>query len=344
VQSNDSQAHVASTLSIPAGVAIVGTGKAVPGKVVTNNDLSQNIETNDEWISQRTGIRQRHVVTEGQNVRSLGVTATKQALDQAGLKATDLDLLICCTMTPDMNCPNTAARIVAELGATPAGAMDISAACSGFVYGMNLAYSLIKAGGYKTIAVVGTEVISNILDWDDRRTCVLFGDGAGTAILQATDRAEAGCLFQTMGSNGDGWKELYIPRCDTHIPKDDNGVYSGKLNTLQMNGREVYKFAVSTFRKCIEEAVKAVGIGVHDLDMIVAHQSNARILESVREKLGIAEDRLYINIDRYANTSAASVPICMQELTEQNRLKPGQLVLFIGMGGGLTWGSSLWRL
>lgn len=342
--SNDSKALAATTISIPAGVCIVGTGKAVPGKVVTNDDLSRNIDTNDEWICQRTGIRQRHIVTEGQNVRSLGVEATRQALANANLKASDLDLLICCTMTPDMNCPNTAARIVAELGAAPAGAMDISAACSGFVYGLNLAYGLIKAGGYKTIAVVGTEVISNILDWDDRRTCVLFGDGAGTAILQASDREHAGCLYQSMGSNGEGWKELYIPRCDSHIPTDDNGVYSGKLNTLQMNGREVYKFAVGTFRKCVEEALTATGLSVGDLDMIVAHQSNARILESAREKLGIAEDRLYINIDRYANTSAASVPICLQELNEQKRLKPGNLVLFIGMGGGLTWGSSLWRL
>ncbi len=342
--SNESEAQRATTITIPAGVAIIGTGKAKPGKVVTNDDLSDSIDTNDEWISQRTGIRQRYRMTEDQNVRSLGVDAVNEALTNAGLKATDIDLLICATMTPEMNCPSTAARIVAELGAVPAGALDISAACSGFVYAMNLGYSMIKAGGYKTVAIVGSEALSKAVDWTDRRTCVLFGDGAGAAILQATDRPEAGCLYQTMGSNGEGWRELYIPRCEDHIPENDNGVFSGAFNTLQMNGREVYKFAVSTFRKCVDHTLAATGYTVADLDMIVAHQSNARILESAREKLGLPEDKLYINIDRYANTSAASVPICLHELTEQNRLKPGNLVLFIGMGGGLTWGSSLWRL
>lgn len=341
---NKSQAPIASTITIPPGVAIIGTGQAIPGKVVTNDDLSQRIDTNDQWINQRTGIRQRYVVTEGQNIRTMATDATNQAIANAGIEASDIDFLICCTMTPEMNCPNTGARIVSEIGATPAGAMDISAACSGFVYGMNLAYSLIKAGGYKTIAVVGVEVLSKIVDWDDRRTCVLFGDGAGTAILQATDRSDAGCLYQSMGSDGKGWRELYIPRCDDDIPENDNGVFSGTFNTLQMNGREVYKFAVGTFRRCVEKAVKTVGIKVKDLDMIVAHQSNARILESAREKLGLSEDKLYINIDRYANTSAASVPICLHELTDQKRLKPGDLALFIGMGGGLTWGTCLWRL
>ncbi|MFG0249987.1 MAG: beta-ketoacyl-ACP synthase III [Phycisphaeraceae bacterium JB051] len=342
--SNESEAQRATTITIPAGVAIIGTGKAKPGKVVTNDDLSDSIDTNDEWISQRTGIRQRFVVTEGQNIRTLAVDATNQAIANAGIDPTEIDLLICATMTPEMNCPNTGARIVEQIGATPAGAMDISAACSGFVYALNLGYSLIKAGGYKTVAVVGSEVLSKAVDWNDRRTCVLFGDGAGTAILQATDRPDAGCLYQTMGSNGAGWRELYIPRCDADIPENDNGVFSGTFNTLQMNGREVYKFAVSTFRKCVDQALKATGYTVSDLDMIVAHQSNARILESARDKLGLPEDKLYINIDRYANTSAASVPICLHELTEQNRLKQGNLVLFIGMGGGLTWGSSLWRL
>ena len=342
MQSNDSQAHVASTIKIASGVAIIGTGKAMPGKVVTNDDLSKNIDTNDQWINQRTGIRQRNIITEDQHVRSLAVDATNQAIENAGIKASEIDLLLCCTMTPEMNCPNTGARIVADIGATPAGAMDISAACSGFIYGLNMAYSLIKSGGYKTIAVVGTEVLSNIVDWNDRRTCVLFGDGAGTAILQATDRQEAGCLYQTMGPNGNGWQELYIPRCETDVP--DNGTFSGTLNTLQMNGREVYKFAVSTFRKCVDQALAATGLKITDLDMIVAHQSNGRILESAREKLGIPEDKLYINIDLHANTSAASVPICLHELNEQKRIKSGDLVLFIGMGGGLTWGSSLWRI
>ncbi len=324
------------------GVKILGTGLTLPNHLLTNDELSKTIDTNDAWIQQRTGIRQRYVVQNGQTVRDLAVGAVSQALENAGLEPKDLDFLICCTMTPEMVCPNTGARIVADLGAVPAGAMDLSAACSGFVFGLNIGHDLIKSGSYKNIAVVGAETLSEMVNWKDRRTCVLFGDGAGAVILSATDQTQCGCVYQAMHSNGNGWKDLFVPRREYQLP-DENALFNGSLDTLQMNGREVYKFAVSTFKATVDQALKACNLKADDLAMIVAHQSNARILESAREKLGLPKEKLYINIDRFANTSAASVPLCLHELNEAGRIKTGDLVLFIGMGGGLTWGSNLWR-
>ena len=329
----------------PQGVTLTGTGIAQPQRVVTNDELAKTVDTNDEWITQRTGIKQRCIVGAEQTVRHLAADAVKQALDNARLEPKQLDMLICATMTPEMLCPTTATRVVADLGATPAGGVDITAACSGFVYGLNMASALLGTGFYKHIAVVGAEVLSGIMDWKDRRTCVLFGDGAGAAILSATPDPTRGCLYQSMSSDGGGWHELYIPRSPEHLPSEGVGAeFSGAYNTLQMNGREVYKFAVSTLQNAIEQATAAAGVQVSDLAVIIPHQSNRRILESARDKLGLPEDKLYINIDRYGNTSAASVPICLHELTISGKIKPGDLVLFVALGGGLTWASSLWRV
>jgi len=325
------------------GIRIAGTGLGLPDNVVTNDELAKTVDTSDEWISQRTGIRQRYVANNGTTMRSMAAMATKKALEQAGLRPSDLDMLLCATMTPEMCCPCTAAQIVADIGAVPAGASDISAACSGFVYGLNMASSLVATGHYRHIAVVGAEQMSRILDWKDRRTCVLFGDGAGAAIVSASDNEAQGCLYQSMSSDGTGGRSLYCPRDESQIPTDDE-VFSGTFNTLQMNGREVYKFAVSTLQRTIEKSLDACDLKASDLAMVVAHQSNQRILESARERLGLSQDKLYINIDRFANTSAASVPICLHELLDAGRLKEGDLVLFVGLGGGLTWASSLWKL
>ncbi len=325
------------------GVLLAGTGISLPVKVVANADLAKSVDTSDEWIVQRTGIRQRRIAGEDETVRSMATDALRQALDASGLAPTDLDLVICATLTPEMGCPSTAARVVAELQAVPAGAVDLSAACSGFVYGINHAWALIQSGVCRTVGVIGVEKLSGIVDWEDRRTCVLFGDGAGAAVLTAGGRPEQGCLYQSMGSDGSRWEVLYLPQSKRDLPVETNG-FSGKFNTLQMNGREVYKFAVTTLQACIEEALKACDLKPTDLAMIIPHQSNSRILESAREKLGLPEDRLYINIDRYGNTSAASVPICLHELRSEGRLKEGDLVLFVALGGGLTWSSSLWRL
>ncbi len=326
----------------PAGVRIAGTGMSVPAKMLTNVDLAKVVETNDEWITQRTGIKQRHVLEEGQSMRQLAREAMQQAIANAGIEPKQLDLLICATMTPEMSCPATAARIVDELGATPAGAVDISIACSGFVYGLNMADGLVRSGMYRHVAVVGVEAFSTILDWKDRRTCVLFGDGCGAAILTGSDDADQGTLYQTMSSNGGQWDCLYRPEKQSQVSLENE--FNGTLGTLQMNGREVYKFAVTTLIRSIRKTLDACGLKPNDVNVIIPHQSNARILESARDKLGLSQDKLYINIDRYANTSAASVPICLHELVESGRLKKGDLVLFAALGGGLSWATNLWRM
>ncbi|MEM6459521.1 MAG: beta-ketoacyl-ACP synthase III [Planctomycetota bacterium] len=324
------------------GVAVAGTGVCLPPRVLTNDDLAGMVETNDAWITQRTGIKTRRVVDPPTTVRDLARDALKAALDDAGLEPSTLDLVILATITPETVCPNTAARVVAELGASPAGAMDLSAACSGFVYALNVASSLIESGSYRTVGVVGAETLSQIVDYTDRRTCILFGDGAGAAVLTADDDPRRGCLHQTMRSDGNLWGELYVPRDESQLPEHHQ--FTGAYHTLQMNGREVYKFAVTTTQQMMAETLDAAGVTPNQLTLVVSHQSNKRILESARDRFGLPEDKLYINIDRFGNTSAASAPICLHEAYEQGRIKPGDLVLFCAIGGGMTWTTSLWRM
>ncbi len=325
------------------GVAILGTGVCLPPRVLTNDDLAKRVDTTDAWISQRTGIKTRRIVEDGQTVRDLAREALGSALDNAGLKPDELDMVLLATMTPEMVCPNTAARVVAELGATPAGAMDISAACSGFVYALNVASSLIESGAYRTVGVIGAETLSQLVDYTDRRTCILFGDGAGAAVLQAVDDPQRGCLHQAMHSDGRLWGELYVPRDESHLPPDAEG-FSGAYNTLQMNGREVYKFAVTTTQRMMQEALDAAGVTADDLALVISHQSNKRILESARDRFGLPEEKLFINIDRFGNTSAASAAICLHEAREEGRIKEGDLVLYCAIGGGMAWTTSLWRM
>jgi len=329
--------------SRPAGVRIAGTGMAIPPRTLTNPDLEKIVETSDEWITQRTGIHERRVVENGTGVRELAHQALNNALEEAGLAPSDLDMVLLATLTPEMPCPSTAARLVDQIGASPAGAMDLSAACSGFLYGMNLAETLIGSGQYQHVAVVGSEVLSSVTDYTDRRTCVLFGDGAGAAVFSASGETGPGCLYQAMRSEGSLWQELYLPEREDNLP-EDCGHFTGQLGTLQMNGREVYKFAVTTTLKIIDETLEQAGVEAGDLAMVIPHQSNKRILESAREKLGLPEDKMWINIGRYGNTSAASVPICLHELHEAGKIQRGDLVLFLAVGGGMTWASSLWRL
>ena len=325
------------------GVAVVGTGVALPEKILSNQDLAEMVDTSDEWITQRTGIKTRRIVDGDTTVRDLARDALQAALQRAELPAGELDLVIVATITPEMVCPNTAARVVAELGATPAGAMDLSAACSGFVYSLNVAASLIETGMYRTVGVIGSETLSKITDYSDRRTCILFGDGAGAAVLQAVDDDSRGCLHQTMHSNGEFWGELYVPEHASHLPPVSDS-FTGAFNTLQMNGREVYKFAVTTTQKMMAETLDAAGVKAEELALVVSHQSNKRILESARDRFGLPEDKLYINIDRFGNTSAASAPICLHEAYEQGKIHAGDLVLFCAIGGGMTWSTSLWRM
>ncbi|QDU71102.1 beta-ketoacyl-ACP synthase III [Mucisphaera calidilacus] len=326
------------------GVRLAGTGLAVPDRVLTNQDLSRIVDTNDEWITQRTGIQQRRIAAGDQTVVDLGADAMREALDQAKIEPDQLDLVILATMTPEMACPSSAAQLVSRLGAVPAGAMDLSAACSGFVYALNLAAGLIQSGHASNIGVVGAETLSRVVDFTDRRTCVLFGDGAGAAVVTADDNPERGCLYQTMRSDGDRWRELYLPRHEGHIPVDGaEGVFSGNFNTIQMNGREIFKFAVTTTQAVIDETLEKSGVTSDELAMVIPHQSNLRILEAARTRLKLPPEKFCINIDRYGNTSAASVPIALHEQRTEGRIADNDYVLFLAIGGGLTWTTSLWR-
>ncbi|MEM7680700.1 MAG: beta-ketoacyl-ACP synthase III [Planctomycetota bacterium] len=325
------------------GVRLAGTAMVVPEAVLTNQDLAQRVDTSDAWIVQRTGIRERHVAGPEQDTVSLASDALRAALDNAGWDPPDLDLVLVATITPGMLCPSVAARVVDRVGATPAGAMDLAAACAGFLYGLNLADAMIRSGSARRVAVVGSETMTRAVDPTDRRTCILFGDGAGAALFEADPDPDRGCRFQAMRSAGENWAALYLPEHDDHVP-EDRSHFNGTLGTLQMNGREVFKIAVHATESIIDEALEKSGLTAADLSMVIAHQSNARILESTRRRLGLPADKLYVNIDRYGNTSAASIPIGLHELRSAGRVKEGDWVLFTGVGGGMCWGASTWKL
>ncbi len=327
------------------GVEIVGTGMAVPSTEVTNADLEKIMDTTDEWIIQRTGVRSRHRcdLRLGEDVTSLSQAAVAAAIKEAKIAPSELDLLIVATCTADMTCPSTASRVAGRIGAIPGGSFDLTAACSGFVYGLNICDALIRQGAYRTIALIGADSLTRVADYTNRKVSILSGDGAGAAILRRTEDPSKGCLFQSMYSDGTLWDYLYIPTREDHVPADVDWNET-KLHFLQMKGREVFKFAVTKFPEALAEALSKSGLRLDDISMVIAHQSNARIIESTRKRLGLSEDRFYVNIDRYGNTSAGSVPICLHELRQAGRLAPGDLVAFVAAGGGMTWGTSIWRL
>lgn len=342
-----SSIHAATRVPVPQGVVISGTGSALPTSSLSNKDLEKVMDTSDEWIVQRTGISQRFRIdpTKGECTLSLSTEALNKALAAAGLKGSDLDHIIVATMTPEMACPATACRVAHHVGATRAGAFDLNAACSGFVYGLNVAHDLVKCGSYKHIGLVGADTVTNHMDYSNagRSTAIIFGDGAGAAIISASPKAGTGILAQSMHCDGEGWKEIYIPQAPRDFP---TGVVcdSSKYGKVQMNGAAVFKFAVGTFSDLIQDTLDKANVRPDEVDMYVCHQSNSRILTAARERFGIAEDKLYINIDRVGNTVGASVPLCLDELTRAGRIKPGHKVMFVAFGGGLTWGSSLWQL
>lgn len=332
-------------MSVGFGVRIAGTGRHVPEGVMTNDDLAKIVDTSDEWITQRTGIKQRHICdpAKGETTRTIATSALEKALDDAGVRADELDLVIMATVTGEMRCPATACRVAADVGAGHAGAFDLMAACSGFVYGIQVANDMIRCGSMKRIAVIGCDAMSRLLDYKDRSVCVLFGDSAGAVILTADDDPGRGLQCGRMHASGGGWKDLYIPERDEDFPEGvDPSVL--KPGLLYMRGREVYKFAVGTFPRLIEETLEQGGVKANDIDMYICHQSNARMLESARERIGIPPEKMYINIDRYGNCSAGSVPVCLDELRKQGACKDGDLVMFVAFGGGLTWASALWRV
>ena len=316
---------------------ITGWGMAVPKAVMTNDDLAKIVDTNDAWIRDRTGIAQRHVAKENEFPSTLAVEASIKALKVANLRPTDLDLIICSTSTPEYIFPATACLIQDQLGATKAGAFDLLAACSGFIYGLNMAAQSIRSGSIKSALVIGSETLSKFVDWKDRNTCILFGDGAGAFILQASDQP-GGVLSAVMHSDGSGGDLLSLPGGGSRYPATESTVHEGK-HYIQMDGKEVFRFATRVMASATQEALDAAGLTVEQVRWIVPHQANIRIIYAAARGLKLPMERFIVNIDRYGNTSTASIPIAMVEAVEKGQIQPGDKLVMVGFGAGLTWGA-----
>ncbi len=320
---------------MPSRAKIVGTGSCVPEKVLTNKDLEQMIDTSDEWITTRTGIKERHIAQEGENNSDLAVGAARRALEMAGVSPADLDLIIVGTLTPDMPMPSVACLVQKELGAKRAGAMDISATCSGFLYSLSVADKFVRCSPDTKVLVIGSEVLSRRTNWQDRTTCVLFADGAGAAVVTGA-RGETGIVSTHLHADGSVWELLTIKGLGTAHPVDESILEKG-WQYIEMQGRDVFKHAVKALESVAFEALDASGWTLEDIDLLIAHQANIRILEHLRERLSLPKDKVFINIHKYGNTSAASIPIALDEANRQGRLKAGDKVLMISFGGGFTW-------
>ncbi|MEK3734514.1 MULTISPECIES: beta-ketoacyl-ACP synthase III [Paenibacillus] len=320
-------------------VGIIGTGKYVPEKILTNQDLEKIVDTSDEWIVSRTGIRERHIAAPDEATSDLAYKAALNALESAGMSAEDLDLIIVATITPDMAFPSTACLIQDRLGAKKAAAFDLSAACSGFVYGLATATNFVQTGMYNNALVIGADCLSRITDYTDRNTCVLFGDGAGAVIVGEVPEGRGFKAFD-LGAEGAGGAHLYIEAGGSRLPASVETLES-KKHYIYMNGREVFKFAVRVMGTATEKVLSKAGVDKKDIDLFIPHQANIRIINSAMERLELPEDKVVINVDRYANTSAASVPLALVEAQETGRIKEGDTVLMVGFGGGLTWGASV---
>jgi 3-oxoacyl-[acyl-carrier-protein] synthase III len=320
----------------PRRAVLAGTGSYLPEQIVTNAQMAERIDTSDEWIVERTGIRQRHFSAPHETAAYMGAAAARRALEQAGMAPEGVDAIIVATSTPDQAFPATAVHIQAALGAKNAFGFDLAAACSGFVYGLSVADAMIRAGQVKAVLVIGTEVYSRIIDFNDRTTCVLFGDGAGAALLCADEGGSgAGLLSTHLHADGTLADILYV---DGATGRRDKSAY------LVMNGREVFRHAVTLLASAVNEALAENNLQPEDIDWLVPHQANRRIIDGVGRKLGLPAERVVVTVDQHANTSAASIPLALDLARRDGRIQPGQLVLLEGLGGGLTWGSALLRL
>ncbi len=316
---------------------IVGWGKAVPDQVLTNFDLEKMVDTSDEWIVTRTGIRERRIAPEGVNTSTLSVQAANAALEKAGLIAADLDLIIVATSSPDNLLPAVSSQIQSQLGAN-CGAFTLVAGCTGFMYALVTAQQFIATGAYRTILVIGAEVISRNVDWTDRNTCVLFGDGAGAVVMQVCEE-QTGVLAFELGSDGEGAEHLIIPLGIANPPT--HAAIDQKYQFIRMNGREVFKFATRTLARSAAETIGRSGLSIHDIDLMIPHQANARIIELAARQMGLPMEKVFVNIDRYGNTSAASIPIALTEAIEEGRVEEGDRLVLVGFGAGLTWASAV---
>ncbi len=320
-------------------VSVVGTGSYAPQRVMTNFDLEKIVDTTDEWIFSRTGIRERRIAAENETSSTMGAEAARRALAASGVKAEDVDLIVVATITPDMGFPNTACFVQHQIGAKKAFCFDVEAACSGFVYALEIAQQFVSSGSAKTALVIGSEKISAITDWKDRSLCILFGDGAGAAVLQAKPEAR-GVLHTCLASDGSLSELLKLPGGGSKFPASNETIAQG-LHFMKMDGREVFKHAVTRMTEISRRVLSECGLGVEDVKLIIPHQANQRIIDAIGQRLGGLKEQYYVNLDRFGNTSAASVIIALDEAARNGRLDKGDLVLLVAFGGGFTWGATL---
>lgn len=320
-------------------VGILGTGAYVPEKRLTNADLEKIVDTSDEWIVSRTGIKERRIAAPEEASSDLSVKAAEQALGNAGISAEEIDLIIVATVTPDTSFPATACLVQDRIGATKAATFDLSAACTGFMYGVAAASQFIATGVYRYALVIGVECLSRITDWSDRNTCVLFGDGAGAAVVGPVKEGYGFKSFE-LGGDGSGGDLLKIEAGGSRLPASESTV-KGNLHSIAMNGREVFKFAVRVIGSAAEEALSKAGLVKEDIDLFVPHQANVRIIDAAMKRFGLAEEKVVVNLDRYGNMSSASIPVALHEAVEEGRVKDGDTIVLCGFGGGLTWGATV---
>lgn len=318
-------------------VGITGLGSYLPDNIVTNDDLSKIVDTNDEWIQSRTGIRERRIADKDSATSDLATISAKRALEDAKIRAEDLDLIIVASSTPDYSFPSTAGIVQKNLGAKKAAAFDMNVACSGFNYGLIVGANFVQTGMYKKVLVIGAETMSKVVDWEDRNTCVLFGDGAGACVLEPCDES-FGILSSELGSDGVNGDVLIIPAGGSKMPATNETVEQ-KLHTIKMDGKEVFKFAVRVMEKSSLEVLKRAGLEKEDIDFLIPHQANTRIIDAAMKKLKLSREKIYVNLDRYGNTSAASIPVALDEAYRENKIKKGDNVLLVAFGAGLSWAS-----
>ncbi len=330
--------------NIPCVCSIIGTGSYMPERVLTNDELSKIVDTNDEWITSRTGIKERRIAAENEATSDMGSEAARRAMESAGVKPEEIDLIIVATVTPDMFFPSTACFVQKKIGAWNAACFDISAACSGFLYGLQTARHYLNSGNRKTALVIGAEKLSTLVNWKDRNTCVLFGDGAGAAIMRtfqdAGENVPGRILANVMGTDARLTDLLKVPGGASAMPVTAENA-DQRLNTIHMEGRETFKHEVTRMLQASEEALQKAGLTAADVDMVIPHQANHRIITAIADRLGVPPEKTFINVDKYGNTSAATIPVALDEANRSGAIKRGDIVLLVAFGGGFTWASTL---
>ena len=332
--------YSAMTNNTDYNAIITGTGTYTPQKKLTNEDLAELVDTSDEWITSRTGIKNRYIAAADETTATLASEAAKKALAEAKLDAEEVDLILVATITAEMVFPSTACFVQEAIGAKNAWAFDLSAACSGFVYGISVAQQFVMNGRYKNALVIGAETLSRITDYKDRKSCILFGDGAGAAVIQQSKDGSRGIIYSVSGSDGAAWKALNCPAYGSRYPAD-KPLKNPNLIYMQINGREVYQLAVRRIVEMVQDCMVSCGLDKDDIRMVIPHQMNARIIESCAKRLDMPDEKIFINIDKYGNTSSASIPIALDQCRKDGKIKAGDIVILVAFGGGLTWGANV---